>query len=443
MGSRSRTVAQSVSGLPRRAWLLFFLAVAVALLIAGGKKVQNLIFQDEKDSVEISPAAKPIRQSSTPLTVLRAAPGTALYIKQYANDQQNSRLHSVIPPGAFRVRWRSAVHETLKPNFVLHDGNRIVVQAAEWRLFDMDGKLIGADRLALGYILMDAPNDLMYVTNPAGYLAARKLADGVQLFNFLPRFGNSYARIFITRKDQRMIIAGVERPRGAHGDFEPTKSLIETFDLGSPPRVDSMGFLDSLLPKSSMTIPSIQLIVAGVNEKLVAAIPNRVYFMDSRLKVETALDAEFEPVTLSLDEAGRVYLAVKTGERTQLWVLSPTGEQFYSFALPPATSVTQPPVVGYDHTVYLVTGQTLIAVGTDGKIRWSKAGKGRIVGASVTSDDQLLTGEGAEVALYNSKGERRLVCSIPEGEILTPPILTSTGEILVASAQAVYSFARQ
>jgi hypothetical protein len=234
-----------------------------------------------------------------------------------------------------------------------------------------------------------------------------------------------------------MLIAGSERPRGAHGEFEPTRSVIDLFDLGSPLQVDEMGNLASADPRASLILPSVTMLVAGVDERLVAAIPNGIYVMNWSLKVEAAFSTDVEPVAMSLDESGRIYLVAEKEERKRLLQLSTTGEQFWSVDLPSGIDVFQPPVIGYDHTAYVIGRNHLVAVGPDGKVRWSKTASA-VAGAAVTSDDRLLASEENAVMLLNAAGERRRVFAISDGKLSTPPILTADSEILVASNTHLY-----
>jgi len=411
--------------------------VAAASLAAGGKKVQSLLYQDQNGSIESSPAIKPLQPSTAPPSIARASVGQARYPRQYANDALNSRLSAEVPRRVYRLRWQTPVNPAFAPQFVLYGDSRIVIQTAEWQMFDLGGKSIAADRLGLGHAVIDDSNHLLYVVNIAGYLAGRQLSDGVQSFNFLPRFGDSMVRTFIARKDRRMLIVGIERPRGAHGEFVPSQSVIELVDLGSPLRIDSMGNLESADPKASVTIPSVNTLVAAVNDRVIVAIPNCIYVMNWNLKVEAAFGSDFEPVAMSLDEAGRIWLVAHAGQRARLFMISPAGEQFYAVDLP-AMTIVQPPVIAWDHGAYIVGREQLVAIGPDGKVKWSKPSMGTVAGAAVTADDSLLASEGSAVTLLSPSGERRRVFSVPDGDLTTPPVLTADSEILVASSAKLY-----
>lgn len=426
-------------GVARLALVVF----AATVLIAGGKKVSTLIQQIGNESKEITPAAKaiqPAKGAQAPLP--RAAASGLPYRQAYANPQLNSRLGYVIPPVGYKLRKSAELHETLPTQFVLQDGNRIVTSGPEWRMFHMNGALVATDRLGLGPAVMDAPRKLLYVVNPPGYLAARSLTDGSLPYNFLPSMGSTLVRTFVSRRDRRMIIAGTERPRGAHGEFLAKNSMIESYDLGDPEQADSMAFLTSLERKAALTLPTLTLHVAGLDERLVAATTDRLFLLNWGLAVEGALEGDFEPQSISLDESGRIYMLAQLGKRVELWMLNSSGERLYSFPLAPGADVAHPPIVGYDHTVYLLADNLVVAVGVDGRVKWTKPAKGHAAGAAVDPTDQLLVAEGNTVVVYSATGERSVISTLPEA-LVTPPILTESGEILVASDRHLYILERE
>lgn len=428
----------------QRGWArLAVTAFAAFVLIAGGKKVSTLIQQIGNESKEITPAARAIQPAKGAQTALPPAAASGLpYRQAYANPQLNSRLGYVVPPVGYKLRKAADLHETLPTQFVLQDGDRILTVGPEWRLFQRSGVLVTTDRLGLGPAVMDAPRKLFYVINPPGYLGARTLADGSLPYNFLPSMGSTVVRTFVARRDRRMIIAGTERPRGAHGEFLAKNSLIESYDLGQPEEVDSMAFLTSLERKAALTLPTLTLHVAGLDERLVAATTDRLHLLHWGLQVEGALEGEFEPQSISLDEAGRIYMLAQLGKRVELWLLTPSGERLYAFPLAPGADVAHPPIVGYDHTVYLLADNLIVAVGTDGRVKWTKPAKGKAAGAAVDPTGQLLVSEGNSVVVYSATGERSVISTLPES-LVTPPILTESGEILAASDRRLYILERE
>lgn len=401
-------------------------------------------YQAEAGWKEITPTAAPIRSASVqPLPA--AAPGAyADYTQPHANPEQNSRLAASLPAGPWTVRWQAEINPAFRPTFVLAGNDAVVVQAGEWRLFDRQGRPVSRDRLGLGPMALDTGNGYLYHITINSYLAARRLADGGPFFQFLPRFGDLYARTFYARNGQRLLVAGVEFQKAPLEVKIADTSMMQVTGLGNPIRADEMGDLASMESPAVLLLPWVNLVVAAHGEWIVAATPGHVYFLDWKLGFRAAFEASFEPQAMSLDEAGRVYLVAASETQTSLWLLTPAGERLYSFALPPGTAaISTPPIVGYDHTVYLIAGQYIFAVAPDGKLHWSRAATGAIAGAVLTGDGQLLTAEGSQIAAWNQRGERRVVHAFPGEDLATPPVLTTHGDLLVASRGRLFCLTHQ
>ena len=90
------------------------------------------------------------------------------------------------------------------------------------------------------------------------------------------------------------------------------------------------------------------------------------------------LTGKFRPQSMSMDEGRRMFLVADTGGQTELWQVSPSGERIYSCPMPPGVpSSAAPPIIGYDHSVYIVRGRFLLNVARDGKLNWSREEIGR------------------------------------------------------------------
>jgi hypothetical protein len=166
---------------------------------------------------------------------------------------------------------------------------------------------------------------------------------------------------------------------------------------------------------------------------------NVIYIMDWDLNVKSAWDGEFEPQAISLDEAGRIYMNVKTADRSEMWLLSQNGERYYAFALPGGPlHLPIPPIVGYDHTAYILAGDQIYSVAPDGKLQWARAAAAKIGGAAVTPGDELLVSEGPEVVAYGKKGDRRKIWSSSGEPLTTPPVTAAGGQLLAASSTTLY-----
>ena len=131
----------------------------------------------------------------------------------------------------------------------------------------------------------------------------------------------------------------------------PDFTILETQDLGNPLEVDDFHFITSVQMLKGVTSRILPLIVAMDSDYVVVTVPNHLYRLDGGLKIVGDLTAEFIPLALSLDEAGRSYLIVQSQNKTMLWVVTPSGEQLLSVEIQTVlpTIHLPPPVIGYDH----------------------------------------------------------------------------------------------
>ncbi len=117
-------------------------------------------------------------------------------------------------------------------------------------------------------------------------------------------------------------------------------------------------------------------------------------------------------------------MGLLAGGQNHAWKITPSGEIGFDFVLPGGpVLLDHPPIVGYDHSVFQLSGQHIYVIGANGRLRWSRVAEGGLAGAVVTADGQLVVSEGRYVVAYDANGERRKVVCF-DGETLTsPPIL--------------------
>jgi hypothetical protein len=330
------------------------------------------------------------------------------------------------------------------PTAIMATGNRILVQAADqWQLFDTEGKALASGPLHVSEVVLDRAHELFYHNEPVGLIAARRLTDGGRLFLVAGYAGNNYRRAFLSRRGRKLIVASVEFVTNPHSNYFPNLSAVNVVDVGEPHEVDSLtGILRSARPLAELTRDISLLFAALHDETLYLATRDRVYLADLDLKIRAELAGQFEPVAMSLDEAGRIYLLVRAEGRTALWLLSPQGERLMAFTMPSDLKLTAtPPIVGYNHRVYVLGADRMLAINPDGKLAWVRPVNGQRGGAVITADDQLLVSDGRDLAVFNQEGQRSVLSSFDNETLFTPPVLTASGEILVASERRLYLLA--
>ncbi|MFN0105506.1 MAG: hypothetical protein ACKV2U_25890 [Bryobacteraceae bacterium] len=381
----------------------------------------------------------PVRAASAGSAVPHATVDIgAEYGQPNANEAQNSRLGTRVPTPPWTLAWEAKFDASLRPYYVLQSGDRVVVRANQWLLYDTRGELVRTGGIDGGPVVMDSFTKRFYRIDPAGAMQAADLPAGDGGYMYFPALGDQFSRVNIGVRGSRVMIAGIERDLDPHGGNPATQSSLEIMDAGDSPKTDVAGMIEGHRRIGQLYVPGTKLAVAVHGERIVAAAPGAVYITNWDLEAVQAIEAAFEPVSMSLDETGRIYLVAAKEEKTSLWVMNAAGERSYIWDFPPGAAPPRtPPIIAYDHTVFLAGGRVIYAIGTDGKLNWSRTTTGAIAGAVVTANNYLLVSEGSEIAAYNLEGKRQSLFKF-EQELLTAPILTAPGQVLVAGAGRLY-----
>ena len=362
------------------------------------------------------------------------------YLRPHANEELNSRMPSTLAAESWEVRWHSELHDRLFPDFLMTDGRRILIQGdSEWQLFDMDGKLLEAGPLGYSGVVLDRVNKVFYLVDQLGYLSTWNLADGSMAFLMGIDYADDFFRSFFTRRGQNMLIVGIQRELEADGP-PPNYSLIQVLDLGDPMKISDDHDLTSLQTRAEMVRYSTLLLAAMHEETLVIAAQDYLYFADLDLRIDNVLSGNFTPLAMSLDEAMNIYLIVLTEEdHYALWLVTPEGERLMNIEIPEVPDyVYTPPIVGYDHQVYVTLEDRIMAISPQGGVLWDEYLPEPVAGAVVTANDQLLVSVGSMLLAFDEKGERRTLYVFEGEELVTQPILTERERIIVATEESLY-----
>ena len=151
-----------------------------------------------------------------------------------------------------------------------------------------------------------------------------------------------------------------------------------------------------------------------------------------------------KPIALSIDELKRIYLYIETpyvpfdgddfkpGLTRELWVGNLQGERWIKLPLPgelPAgredddTSRVVPPIVGFDHAIYMVFTHGIVALEPDGSKRWEVTTPENVRGAIITVDDDLIATIGTKIVRIDRAGEMTTLFESTQGELISPPEL--------------------
>jgi outer membrane protein assembly factor BamB len=384
-------------------------------------------------------APQEIRRLNKPQTFSKAAIEKRNEISHaYINEELNSRLPFALNNGGWKIKWQADLSSSFMPLAVLETKDRIVIESdGIWWLFDKGGKKIQHGPFSASRVVLD--NENFYVADSTGLIVARRLSDGGNVFGLSLFFGQEYERTFMIRKGRRFLAASTERELDPDVPDRKENSLVELVDLGESLKTDDDGLLKSSKSLAHLVRKTRLLLTAAHGEVIVFATQNRIYLADMNLNVTQAFAGDFTPVTMSIDEAGRIYLIVEEKKRRSLWLLFPTGELTMTFELPSSFGeIIMPPVIGYNHQAYIITKNKILVVSSEGKLIWQSSLEKKIGGASITTDEQLLVSTESELLAFDTKGQKQTLFAVSNDNIQTSPVLTSSGEILFASVKRLY-----
>lgn len=382
---------------------------------------------------EAAPAGTPRREAILAPEYQRPAPvesGATFATRAYLSESQNGRSAYPAPRQTLALRVKAPLPWGVAPRAVLTANGRVLIEgSARWALLDPNGRLIRSSAPGASRPVLDiAAKAVYFLTDRFGPIEAASLDNGARLWDFHPDLPDGAARVDL-RLRGRTLVAISERPGAA--------SPVEVFEIGPNPAV-SDGILTSARRAAALGYPG-PLLVAASGSRLALAMKGRLVITDWQLRLRDEFERPLEPVALSLDESGRLYLLTGAAPTRQLAAYSPRGEQTFrtdlghDFARNPA-----PPVVGFDHRVFALLGDRVVALSAMGEKLWIQQLPG-LAGGIVTADDQLLITVGVQVLALDAKGSKRVLATLDE-PFVTAPVLTENGELLAATARSFVTF---
>jgi hypothetical protein len=357
------------------------------------------------------------------------------------------------------VRWKVALDGYLAPHAVIQEGDRILIYGPRsydlgFQLYDLEGKLRGQGAYpsrdpsgSTRPVVMDAAHQLVYLTDQYNRLIAHRMSDGKEEWNLgLDSLGGLWVRPFFARRGQRFVVLGLDKSEVLPDRIQapPNQALLSQIDLSPTNQLTPDHAVLNVAALAKLYVNRGATVAAMHDDELVFAVPGRLYLASSDLRARVALEGEFVPEALTLDERGWMYLVVSTSGGRALWVVAPDGKRTIAESLdaPEALPTTTPPIVGYDHTVYLQTSQTLSARDASGRVLWHKRMSARVAGAGVSTDDRLVAAVGSELLAVGTKGDAARLATPGPGDLVTAPVMSAAGEIFVASSDTLYCVSR-
>lgn len=408
----------------------------------GDNRMADTFYSSSLDN-PVAPAAPPIPihpngASNLPAESAVARPAPA--VRVFVNDEMNSRLTINPASGNWRIAWASQLPGAFQPVALLADGSRIALQGkGSWALLGAGGKALAGGILGPGNIALDPPNRRMFLPSQESRVMARSLEDGKPLLILSGYFGQAFCREFIGPRDNGIVLVSLERMLKSKSSYKPDLSVIERYDFGSPMELGPKNVVKSASRTANLLRQTVELKAAMHGNSLAVAVPNAVYLADSDLRIQSEMTGEFTPLAMSLDEALNIYLLVETNDGAALWALTPKAELRFSFPLLPGEkTIGTPPIVRYDHGVYVLTSARILCLDPAGKLQWERS-VANLAGAAVAPSGDLLVAAGQELGVWSRDGERRILYRFEAaGSLATAPLTIDSGDVIVASRTHCY-----
>ncbi|MEA2747812.1 MAG: hypothetical protein QOI41_1955 [Myxococcales bacterium] len=322
-------------------------------------------------------------------------------VAPWVRPERSSRLAVPRPSGRTRERWTFAFDSKLDPKldpvFVVSAGTRIVVQGrpfgspatrqSAFVLLDTRGHRIAGDLLAGDLVRLEPAAGKFYGIGGSEMPTAFQLSDG-------------------SRGPDKL---GPDDPRGVQGSLAV--------------RAATHGATHVFIQEAGVEIDD----RAAGRQRTVAEPP-------------------VVPLDGAIDDDGNLHLLVRQGAASgqssdlALWTTPLGVGSIGRIRIGPLRRdrAAVPPIVGKSIRV-VVLDDRLLAIAPDGKTLWER--KGALTGgATLTADDRLLVASDGKVLAIDPSGRATEVASASKEIFLTPPIVTGTGLLLVASGNALHAY---
>jgi hypothetical protein len=208
----------------------------------------------------------------------------------------------------------------------------------------------------------------------------------------------------------------------------------------SPPEISPYKVLTSINVQQDLIFKNPHMLPVASGDWIWAVLPNLLIRTSASQEIRGAWSDTFDPVLASVDEAGWLHLIATVRERRELWVITPEGKRTVRVELPDELhEPTGPPAIGYDHSIYVWSAQTVGAYSPNGKHLWNASMEGPIRGLAVTAAGDVLVTAGEKVHLIKKDGKSSELVELSE-PANTPPVLTAEGDLIVAGATKLMYF---
>ncbi len=229
----------------------------------------------------------------------------------------------------------------------------------------------------------------------------------------------------------------------SHRAAKFTFASCESYLLSNPPIIRNRILFSNEINRLDYNV---KRIAAALNDNnFIYAIQNKVIIADLELNIRNIIEKSLLPVSLSLDEADKIYIIVQAEDNFyHLWILTTEGQLLFDRKLPEISSIIEiPPIISYEHKVFLAFPDRLLSFSKSGELMWDTFTAGIIGGAIITENEFLIVAEGNLLTAFNRSGKRKLIYNFKDETLTTPPVLTINKEIFVATRDYIYCLVPQ
>jgi len=363
--------------------------------------------------------------------------------KIYSNGSLNSRQPVTrIDAGRLIAESKRDISQ-LEPDLLLVKGDAVFIRGRiNWSLQRENGNQLATGIRGKGEPCLDSEKQLLINFSHNGLMQGFDLNNGNEKFFATLFMANDFYRSYVNRIRDQIIVGGYELPLsgGSESPHVPEIAAVETWKLPklstdrTPQEIPEF-YIDPIV------LGTPEVLIASYSDTIVVTENQRILFATQSLSVYSAIHINCEPVAMSVDGAGWVHLVCKVNNSLELWVLNQQGQRKLKIALPKVEEVDsiQPPIIGYDHTVYLIFDDKLMRVSIDGNSEIVPIPD--FVGAITTVDNMLLIATKTELkSLLKNRGMESLM-SFKGEEIISAPQFSDDGRLWLATDKNIYIYA--
>ena len=290
--------------------------------------------------IDDTPDTITLKDNRQPLIINDKPPEDFSNLSIFKNSLHNSRSAVELGKNLWDEKWKVKVDENRKPKSILFWNDRIILYGdTEWLLFDVEGKLLNSGSLGFTEVNINPDNNQFYYSDYNGLIQARDLTTGAYKYSLFAMFADNYRRADIFTNNRLIYILSKEEKEDPHGNHIRNNSILEVQDIGEPQSVDDNNYLISAHRLKTINLRTLDVYSAFTKDYSIIAVPNELLITNDKLELKKVLKSEFIPLSMSLDQSGKIYLIVRYiasdgNQKTAFWIVTQDGSRILNLDLP-------------------------------------------------------------------------------------------------------------